>query len=377
MHLVCSMGPVLAIGSELPTLEAAVLAGAHDFAIDPDGDELLARLRLLAPAPVDPLCHRPAGRLPPGPLLGSRARILVVEDDADVRGLLRDLLGDAHDTLEAESAETGVELARREVPDAILLDVFLPGMDGFAALRLLQEDPATASIPVLFLSAETDDRARVRGLEQGAADFVVKPFSTAELLARVDKALRAARQGEHLRALAETDALTGLPNFRALLARLEEEVKRAHRYQHPLSAVMVDLDDLKTINDRLGHAAGNRAIVALAQTISAELRETDFAARYGGDEFVLLLPHAVAEQAWRFAERLRRDMSGVRISEDMPLRGSFGVASLERTPEGSAEALLRAADAALYRAKREGRNRVCVEPPVGGTNERGASVPVS
>lgn len=367
------LGPTLVVGEadDLPLLEEAIGAGAADLAVSPTPEELGARIRLLVaraqrqekgrsdPAPQWPASQWPASRWP----ASGRTKILVVEDDDDARQLLCEILAEAHEVSSASTAETGLERAFDQRPDLVLLDLFLPGMNGFQALELLQGDPRTASIPVLFLSAEADDRLRVRGLELGAADFVVKPYSAVELLARVERTLRAAKQGEHLRALAETDALTGLPNYRALLARLEEEVKRAERYRHPLSLVMLDLDGLKAINDELGHAAGNAAIVALGQAVAAQLRETDFAARYGGDEFVVLLPHASAAQAAELAERLRRAMRMIRFNGYSSLRGSFGVASLESPifeAEAAPDQLLRAADAALYRAKREGRDRVCV-----------------
>jgi len=358
-----TMGPVLVVGTgaDLSALEAGVRAGATDLAVDPAPAELAMRLRLLARARSigvqqgASIASRPAG---------GRTRVLVVEDDRDTRELLCELLSEEHEVFGAPDAEEGLERARREAPDVILMDLFLPGMNGFEAARALQEDSRTATIPVLFLSAEADEKARVQGLELGAADFVVKPFSSVELLARVDKALRAAKQGEHLRALAETDALTGLPNFRALLARLDEEIKRAERYHHPLSTVMLDLDDLKGINDRLGHAAGNRAIISLGQAIAAQLRETDFAARYGGDEFVLVLPHAVSAQAAGLAERLRTAMRSIRLDEEgTTIRGSFGVASLRAGIGATPDQLLRAADAALYRAKREGRDRIRIAEP--------------
>ncbi|HEY0839289.1 MAG TPA: diguanylate cyclase [Vulgatibacter sp.] len=352
-----TMGPVIVVGgrADIAALEAGVRAGAFDLAIDPDPAELGTRLRLAARRQG---AGGQASALPSRVRTG-RTRVLVVEDDRDARELLCDLLADEHEVLGAADAEEGLERARRDAPDVILMDLYLPGMDGFAAARALQEDSRTAAIPVLFLSAEADEKTRVQGLQLGAADFVVKPFSAVELLARVDKALRAARQGEHLRALAETDALTGLPNFRALLARLDEEIKRADRYRHPLSLVMVDLDTLKAINDRLGHAGGNRAIIALGQAITSQLRETDFAARYGGDEFVLVLPHAVSAQAAGLAERLRHAMRSILLDpEGTAIRGSFGVASFRPGTGTSPDGLLRAADTALYRAKREGRDRV-------------------
>jgi diguanylate cyclase (GGDEF)-like protein len=243
----------------------------------------------------------------------------------------------------------------------VLLDLFLPGMDGFGALTGLRRNSRTADTPVIFLSAQGDAETKSQGLSLGAADYLAKPFSEQELMARVDRTLKLAAQKEHFRALAQTDGLTGLPNFRSFHARLEEEVARAHRYGHPLACAMVDLDGLKEINDKLGHAAGNRAIIALADAVREELRDTDFAARYGGDEFVVLLPQTSESQAAQFAERLRRRLIEVSQDVGLPVRGSIGVAAVESSELDSpdaAEDLLRRADEALYRAKRSGRDRV-------------------
>src|SRR6266850_2447142 len=180
--------------------------------------------------------------------------------------------------------------AKKSVPDLVLLDLFLPGLDGFGTLQRLRKDRRTADVPVIFLSAQGDANTKTQGLALGAQDYLAKPFSAQELIARVERTLHQTAQREHFRALAETDALTGLPNFRSFRARLEEEVRRADRYKMPLACAMMDLDGLKQINDALGHGAGNRAIQAFGDAIRMELRETDFAARYGGDEFVVLFP---------------------------------------------------------------------------------------
>jgi len=201
-------------------------------------------------------------------------------------------------------------------------------------------------------------------------DYLQKPFSELELRARVERTLRLLRSQTALRELAQTDALTGLANLRAFRARLEEEVKRARRYRTPITCVMADMDQLKPINDELGHAAGDRAIAAVAALIREELRETDFGARYGGDEFVVLLPHTGADEGRIFAERVcaRLREADVAVGERrLKLRSSFGVAC--RVPQAGdepAEALVHAADAALYAAKRAGRGRVVVapEPPI-------------
>ncbi len=356
-----SRGLGLAIAREITMLHGGRLDAQSEVG---HGSTFVVELPRHAAAAERPATTAPAAapaQQAPSPAERTEPRVLIVEDDPDVRMLLADLLSDDHEVIEAEDGEEGVRLAREELPDVVLMDLFLPKLDGFGALEELKRDPRTAEIPVLFLSAERDEATRVRGLELGAADFVVKPFSAVELRARIARTLRAARQQEQLRAIAQTDALTGLPNYRAFRLRLDEELKRARRYQTPLAAVMIDLDNLKPINDQLGHAAGNRAIVALAETVVAQLRETDFAARYGGDEFVILLPHTTAAEARALADRLRRAIRKVEVDgTKMPLRASLGVAALAAGTEASADALIRAADAALYRAKRSGRDRVCV-----------------
>jgi diguanylate cyclase (GGDEF)-like protein len=297
------------------------------------------------------------------PVTGKRQKplILVVEDDDDARVLLSELLQPRYAVEAVGDGVTALERAKVLNPDLVLLDLFLPGLDGFGALTGLRRDPRTADVPVIFLSAQGDAASKSQGLSLGAADYLAKPFSEQELMARVDRTLRLTAQREHFRALAQTDALTGLPNFRSFHARLDEEVRRADRYAQALACVMVDLDGLKQINDNLGHAAGNRAILALADAVREELRDTDFAARYGGDEFVVLLPQTNAVAGALFAERLRRRLATVSQEAGLPVRASIGVSALTPDEVGvpdAAEALLHRADEALYRAKGGGRDRV-------------------
>ena len=160
-------------------------------------------------------------------------------------------------------------------------------------------------MPVVFLSGQSDPRTVVDCFGHGAADFVAKPGRPDELRARLLHAWTQARRVARLESLARTDGLTGLHNFRALQQRLDEEFARAARYAEPLAVLLVDLDFLKTLNDRYGHDAGNAALRAMGDVFREELRETDFAARFGGDEFVALLPHQTAAEAAVVAERLR------------------------------------------------------------------------
>jgi diguanylate cyclase (GGDEF)-like protein len=354
------MGPIVVLSDDAAV---AIEAGADDAGATPD--EVASRLSARLRAPKASRLEEGAGataELPPQNG-GKRQRplILVVEDDEDARMLLTELLRPRYDVDAVGDGETALKRAAELNPDLVLLDLFLPGMDGFGALTGLRRNSKTADTPVIFLSAQGDAETKSQGLSLGAADYLAKPFSEQELMARVDRTLKLTAQKEHFRALAQTDGLTGLPNFRSFHARLEEEVARAHRYGHPLACAMVDLDGLKEINDKLGHAAGNRAIVGLADAVREELRDTDFAARYGGDEFVVLLPQTNESQGAQFAERLRRRLVEVSQDAGLPVRGSIGVAAVNADELDSADAaedLLRRADEALYRAKRSGRDRV-------------------
>jgi diguanylate cyclase (GGDEF)-like protein len=350
-------GPIVVLTDDAAS---AIEAGADDAG--GTADEVARRVSARIRAPKVSRLEEPPMAEPPA--AGGRRQkplILVVEDDEDARMVLTELLRPRYDVDAVGDGETALKRAAELNPDLVLLDLFLPGMDGFGALTGLRRNSKTADTPVIFLSAQGDAETKSQGLSLGAADYLAKPFSEQELMARVDRTLKLTAQKEHFRALAQTDGLTGLPNFRSFHARLEEEVSRAHRYGHPLACAMVDLDGLKEINDKLGHAAGNRAIVALADAVREELRDTDFAARYGGDEFVVLLPQTNETQGAQFAERLRRRLVEVSQDAGLPVRGSIGVAAVNADELDSADAaedLLRRADEALYRAKRSGRDRV-------------------
>lgn len=366
--------PVLAVGTEsdVPALERAVLAGAADFAVQPSPQELALRLRRIAgregatPHPT------------PSALAGPRPRALVVEDDPEMRELLTLLLEEDYDLITACHAEDGLVLAKQELPAVILLDIMLPGMDGIECLRALRKDSKTAGIPVLLLSAQRSEEARVSSIESGAADYIAKPFLGGELVARVGKAIRDAEERRSLRKLATTDPLTGMANFRSLHERIEEEVRRARRYRHSLGLIMIDMDNLKEINDRHGHDVGNRAIRRLASTVQEGLRHTDFAARFGGDEFVVVLPHSGLDESHKLAERLRERLHAVQDA-DFSIRASFGVSALEQEalenfdPFGAIDGdeLLALADGALYDAKRQGRDCVRTRTWSGPSTERG------
>ncbi len=331
-------------------------------------DEAVRRLRRIA-EDLERLAHassaafRPPIRSP----LAIRARLLVADDEQDARELLAEALGDEYDVLTAADGQEAVDVARAQHPDLLLLDLNMPRLDGFEVLEQLRADPSTTDMPVILVTARSDDAGKVRALDQGAIDYLQKPFSERELRARVERTLRLVRSQIALRELAQTDPLTSLANLRAFRARLDDEVKRARRYRTPLTCVMADLDQLKPINDELGHAAGDRAIAQVAAVIREELRETDFGARYGGDEFIVLLPHTTAEEGRVFAERVCARIRATELligDRRLRLAASFGVACRPADAgDAPPESLVHAADTALYAAKREGRARVVVAAP--------------
>jgi len=303
----------------------------------------------------------------------SRPRVLVVEDDEGAREALADVLSDFYEVETTRDGVEGLEAARLRRPDLVLMDIFMPRLDGFGALDALRADPTTSDVPVILVSGRGDDLTRAHSLDLGAIDFLQKPFSERELRARIDRTLRLARRQHQLQALAETDALTGLANRRAFHGRLALEVKRARRYGTPLACLMVDMDHLKPVNDVFGHAAGDRAIATVAEVLRGELRETDFGARYGGDEFVLLLPHTTAAEGSILASRLCERLGEASLEVDgqpIPLAASVGVSELPEGPsEHAGEEMVRMADAALYEAKAAGRGRVMLRPAGEGPRE--------
>lgn len=255
----------------------------------------------------------------------------------------------------------------RMTPDLLILDpARLPG--GWEALPRLAERPPPGEFPILVVTGADPDGAELeRAFRHGAEDVVAVDAPERELLARVRQLLKRARNRRMLRALATTDGLTGLANFRSLSHRLEEEFKRSLRYRHAMAVVMIDVDHLKVLNDRYGHEAGNRALLAFVRHLRSNLREVDFAARYGGDEFVVILPHQTAAEAVIFAERLRQGLTQLRLPmrESDPvgpgLTISVGIAAhTPLEPCVSAPELLESADAALYDAKLAGRDRLVV-----------------
>ena len=335
-----------ATSKELENTGSALLAGSAEH----DGASL---------SPFPRRRNTPVQIASSGPW-NSHRRILVVEDDDAIAITLGEgLEAEGYVVQKARDGREGVDRALSVRPDLILLDVNLPLLDGFGAAAELRESSITRHVPIIFLSARRDLSARVRDLRFENIDFISKPFSGDELLTRIEQALIGARAQQKLQHQATVDELTGLGNLGMFRVRLAEEHERFSRYGSPLSLAMIDVDKLKSINDRHGHVAGSDALRAIAEVLRRQARTTDLAARYGGDEFVVLLPHTPQAEASVFAERVRKKVAMLSVHGFHPTV-SIGIASLSQS--GSIETddqLLKRADAAAYAAKRQGGNRTC------------------
>jgi diguanylate cyclase (GGDEF)-like protein len=307
--------------------------------------------------------------------MAESTRVLVVDDDPDLVRLLRYAFSkDGYQVESATDGRQGLELALTFRPQVVITDLMMPGMDGTALCRALKAHPDLRPIYVIILTAKDESDSHISNLELGADDYVVKPAALHELRARVQVGLRWVKSQTQLQRMATSDSLTGLPNRYVLDDVLAREVTRASEEGSPLSLIWLDLDHFKRINDTFGHAVGDRALQQLADIMRAQVRTTDIPARYGGEEFVIVLPAVDRPTAWGIARRLRQTIAAglwpavVRSMADTPmasslekvqeLTASLGVASLDQLTEPSGEALLHAADAAVYQAKEAGRNRV-------------------
>lgn len=293
-------------------------------------------------------------------------KVLIVDDHPESVAVAEARLAGENVTIcSALDGAAGLEAARREKPDLILLDVDMPDMSGFDVCRALKADVELCMIPVLFLSGSGNLADKVQGLDLGAVDYVTKPFDSFELRARVRAALRNKRLQDLLIEHAQVDPLTGLCNRRALLERLHETWARVQRHGGHLSFIIADVDHFKQINDTYGHSLGDAVLQEIAQSIFSQCRQVDMPARYGGDEFVILVPDENARGAARLAERCRRQIEQAEVSrsgQTVRTTASFGVADADGVP--TPEALIEEADRALYRAKKIGGNQVQVQQEV-------------
>ena len=292
-----------------------------------------------------------------------RGRVLIVDDQRLNVQLLTDILKDHYDISVAGDGERAVEFCARRPPDLVLLDVQMPGLDGYEVCRRLKADPATREIPVIFVTARDTMEDQIKGLEAGAVDFITKPVLAPIVRARTRTHILLKQHADRLRELALTDTLTGVANRRSFDERLKAEWRRCQRSQSPIALIMIDVDHFKQYNDNLGHQAGDDCLSTVSAAMKdCLMRPADMLARYGGEEFAVLLPETGLGQAMRKAEDLGHAVQELAIPHPSSDAGpvvtiSRGVAALVPSTDVQARELVRLADEMLYEAKRKGRNR--------------------
>lgn len=290
--------------------------------------------------------------------------ILVVDDspiNLQVVGMVLDKIG--YSTTFANNGFQAIERFKAAQPDLVLLDLMMPEMDGLEVCNALKAlDP---EIPIIFLTASQEQEHLLKAFEQGAVDYLTKPFNKLELVARVKTHLMLKYAFHELKIalvemerLAKTDGLTGLLNRRSLFEVAAQELSRAQRYNRSLSVVMLDIDHFKRINDAYGHQVGDTVIQSVAEALKETLRETDVVGRYGGEEFAVILPETTVQQALVVAERIRCRISKQSIATDrgtLQVTVSLGIAMYAAGMEAIDE-VVKQADQALYQAKSNGRD---------------------
>jgi diguanylate cyclase (GGDEF)-like protein len=305
----------------------------------------------------------------------SMSCVLVIDDSAAIREQVVRTLREVALFDQYKEAKDGLEGFKSLIDskaDLVICDVDMPRMDGFKFLQLVESRPELQGVPVIMLTGMMDFDSKIKGLEQGASDYLTKPFDSGELVARVKVQLKIKslqdelkKANELLKRLTNIDHLTNLFNRRYLAEILDGEFFRARRNNEYLSLIIVDIDYFKNVNDTYGHQNGDVVLAAVAMLAQRQLRAYDSAARYGGEEFVLVVPGTSLQGGVMVAERLRQavlDYAFPSPMEDLTVTVSAGVATYPSPQVDSVDALFRQADEALYRAKQGGRNRVETMP---------------
>ncbi|NBK77628.1 diguanylate cyclase [bacterium D16-76] len=290
-------------------------------------------------------------------------KILIVDDSILQASKLKSILEEEYDITVAHSPEAGLNLAREGHFSLILLDVVMPGMDGFTLLKKLQEEIITQNVPVILITSLADVQNEQTGLILGAVDYIIKPFNPLIVKARVNTHVKLYSYRKQIEYQSMTDQLTGVANRRQYDLHSAQKWKECLRLKLPFSVCMFDIDRFKLYNDTFGHPAGDKVIASVAKCVSSHLRRsTDFFARYGGEEFVALLVGDGSDKSFNHFKAVRQAVEDLHIPHDPSVAPwvtvSVGGVTVVPNEDLHYDSVLKMADTMLYDAKKEGRNRV-------------------
>jgi diguanylate cyclase (GGDEF)-like protein len=291
--------------------------------------------------------------------------VLIVDDDSANLLILSHILQPEYTIYTAKDGVSAIQKAKKFLPDLILLDILMPGMDGYEVFSVLQQSEKAKHIPVIFITGLNSVDDQKKGLKMGAVDYISKPFDDVIVKLRVALHIRLINQLHTIVYLSTTDQLTDIPNRRAFDNRLNEEWKRAIREKQPVTLIMVDVDYFKFYNDKYGHQQGDKALVTIAGILGkTAARSTDFAARWGGEEFVVLLPNTDVQAGLKVGEDLRKSVecAEIHLCDGVTTRMTISIGVNSQIPlrDSDLDGFISGADKALYAAKEAGRNRVCI-----------------
>ena len=292
--------------------------------------------------------------------------VLLVEDSSVIRAVVRRRLEEqGYTVVEVEDGGGALAAFRESRPDVVLLDIEMPVLDGFQILELIKAESEQADTPVVFLTARDKTEDLVEALRLGAHDYLRKPFEPSELTARVRAAVRVKSLQDELRVrnaelelVSRTDPLTGLWNRRHTLEQLEAVASLSRRHDSAFAVLMIDVDHFKHVNDSAGHTAGDAVLVELAVRIRESVRIEDVVARWGGEEFLVVLPSTEIDGAWALGDRIRKAIAAVPVHfTDGSIAVTVSVGCASSAASETADEVVSRADDALYAAKAGGRDR--------------------
>jgi len=282
--------------------------------------------------------------------------ILIIDDNPSNIDFLLGLLTE-YDISAAVDGERALDQIEQEVPDLILLDISMPGMDGYEVCSIIKSNPKTKDIPILFLSANTDAESVLKGFDVGGVDYITKPYRPQEVLARVETHLKLKQLRDELERLAYEDSMTGIANRRRFFKEISILFSKSKSNYFPLYLFIVDIDKFKEINDTFGHDVGDEVIRVFVDIVKKELGKDDCFARFGGDEFVIMMMQMSKEKALNVVKRIQDNISKphLLLGSVVKFTVSMGIAEVEYFDE-DIDAVIKRADISLYKEKRSKRD---------------------